>query len=125
MSKGKVLTALVAAYLNGTEEDREKIRLATTAAIDEEILAKLKAATTIRFKPTDFGFEWGAVTVTRCISDDTKGFVAMSVKTAKTELQVYVTKTGKMKIRVFNYTNGHEWIESKEDRRATRNKKKK
>ena len=64
---------------------------------------------------TRYGFEFGSAKVERLYSDDKKGFVVVSVTTPKhgtgKELQIYVTKTGK--IRVF--CAGIEWksVESK------------
>ena len=56
-----------------------------------------------------YGFAYGPVTVTRTVSDKAKGWVALSVKTDKQELHVYVTKTGK--VRVFTHPAGTEWHE--------------
>ena len=52
-------------------------------------------------KDTQYGFDWGPVAVERACSDEKKGWVLMLVKTKKYPhgIQVYVTKTGK--IRVF------------------------
>lgn len=52
------------------------------------------------YKETCFGFEFGAAEVTRCASDEKKGWVVVEITTPKEKLQVYVTKAGK--IRVFN-----------------------
>ncbi len=54
----------------------------------------------IHYAETTYGFEWGAVTVERWFSDKKKGWVTLGIKTQKDEIQVYVTRTGK--IRVFN-----------------------
>ncbi len=62
----------------------------------------------IPFRETDFGFDYGAAKVTRMCSDEKKGWVILRVETPKAEVQIYVTKTGK--VRVFNeqgeLTNG-------------------
>lgn len=47
-----------------------------------------------------YGFEYGSAKVERFHSDSKKGWVIIGIKTPKTELQVYVTKTGK--VRVFS-----------------------
>lgn len=52
------------------------------------------------YKETKCGFEWGAANVSRCCSDAKKGRVILSVQTAKNTIEVYITKTGK--IRVFS-----------------------
>ncbi len=52
----------------------------------------------VHFKETDYGFDWGSVKVTRACSDEKKGWVVLLVKTPKEEIQVYVTKTGKVRI---------------------------
>lgn len=59
----------------------------------------------MHFKETQYGFEYGAAQVTRMFSDEKKGWVTLGVLTPKKDLQVYVTKTGK--VRVFD--NGGEW----------------
>lgn len=48
---------------------------------------------------TDYGFVYGPATIQRICSDDKKGWVVLEVVSAKTNVQIYVTKTGK--IRVF------------------------
>jgi hypothetical protein len=53
-----------------------------------------------------FGFQWGAAKVTRLFSDDRKGWVVVGIETPKQSIQVYVTKTGKIRI---NDSDG-EWI---------------
>ena len=49
-------------------------------------------------KTTEFGFEFGPVGVERLFADDKKGWVVLGIKTAKADLQVYVTKTGKVRV---------------------------
>ncbi len=56
-------------------------------------------------KDTECGFEWGAVRLTRLASDK-PGWVAISVETPRKDLQIYVTKTGL--VRVFEAGVG-EW----------------
>jgi len=45
-----------------------------------------------------YGFEFGSAKVTRCASDDKKGWVVIAVDTPKGHHQVYVTKTGKVRV---------------------------
>lgn len=58
----------------------------------------------MHYAETKFGFEWGAAKVTRCFSDAKKGWVTLLLETPKHqngkhgELQIYVTKTGKVRI---------------------------
>lgn len=61
----------------------------------------------IHYKETQYGFEYGSARVERAFSDEDKGWVAFLITTPKypNGLQVYVTKTGK--IRVF--VDGEEW----------------
>ncbi len=53
----------------------------------------------INRKFTPHGFEFGAATVEATCSDDAKGWAVVSVRTAKETLQIYVTKTGKVRVR--------------------------
>ena len=62
-----------------------------------------------RYEETTFGFNWGAAEITRCFSDPEKGWVTLQLKTPKEEIQIYVTKTGKVRI----HSNGGEWIKPK------------
>ncbi len=51
---------------------------------------------------TEFGFTWGATTIERVFSID--GRVCLSVKTQRQTVEVYVTKTGL--VRVFKRGKG-------------------
>lgn len=60
----------------------------------------------VHFKEVEFGFQFGAAEVTRCMSDAKKGWVMIQVKTPKGMHDIYVTKTGKVRI----WGPGHkEW----------------
>ena len=61
------------------------------------------------YKETRFGFEWGSAEITRCFSDEKKGWVTFLLKTPKTELQLYVTRTGKVRV----YDEAGEWLPKK------------
>lgn len=50
------------------------------------------------FIQTQYGFEWGPLTVERHISD--RGYVIMGLKTAKCNFDVYVTPSGMVKVLV-------------------------
>lgn len=50
------------------------------------------------YAETPYGFEWGAAKIERCFSDAKKGWVTFLLTTKKVELQIYVTKTGKVRV---------------------------
>lgn len=61
----------------------------------------------IRCEETKYGFNYGAAKITRLFSH-TDGSVTLSLATPKGELQIYVTRTGK--VRIFDYHGkGKEW----------------
>jgi len=64
----------------------------------------------IEYKELKYGFKYGAAKVTRLFSDEKKGWVTLGVETPKSVIQVYVTKTGKIRI---HSRDGGEWLESK------------
>lgn len=55
---------------------------------------------------TEYGFNWGAAKVTRMFSDGRSGWVTIGVKTPKHDIQIYVTKTGKVRI----HDASGEWL---------------
>ena len=50
------------------------------------------------YRETRYGFEYGSAKITRLFSDDKKGWVTLEVKTPKQEIQIYVTRTGKIRV---------------------------
>jgi hypothetical protein len=56
-----------------------------------------KGATVIHFRDMNYGFEYGALCVTR-IHSDSRGGVMIQLNSHNYEVQVYVTATGRMKI---------------------------
>ena len=62
--------------------------------------------TKIPYQETTFGFIWGAARVERFFSDE-KGWVTVGLTTRKypNGLQIYVTKTGKVRI----FDGNKEW----------------
>ena len=54
------------------------------------------------YAETKCGFEWGSAHVQRAFSDNTRGWVTLTLDTPKhaghNSLQIYVTKTGKVRI---------------------------
>lgn len=66
----------------------------------------------IHYKETKYGFEWGAAKIERLFSDERKGWITLGVETPKNEMQIYITKTGKIRI----YDARGEWIAPKKDK---------
>jgi hypothetical protein len=52
---------------------------------------------TIACHGTAYGFQFGALLVERMCSDEKKGWTMLSLRTPKGEVQVYVTRTGKVR----------------------------
>ena len=52
----------------------------------------------VHYKENEYGFEYGAMKVERLMSDDKKGWVILGVSSTKSKLQIYVTKTGKIRV---------------------------
>ena len=61
----------------------------------------------MNYRETPYGFEYGNIDVSRCMSDDKDGWCALELKTDKNDLVVYVTKTGK--VRVIDQITGEWW----------------
>jgi len=62
----------------------------------------------VRYEETKYGFNYGAAEITRLFSRADDNSVCLNLKTPKGELQIYVTKTGK--VRIFDYHGkGKEW----------------
>ena len=67
----------------------------------------------MHFCETKYGFEYGAAKITRLFSDEKKGWITVEVKTPKEELQIYVTKTGKIRIH-----GDSEWLPQKDNKES-------
>jgi hypothetical protein len=65
----------------------------------------------MHYQETQYGFEYGAVDVSRMCSDEKKGWVVIRLKSPRGEVQVYVTKTGKMTV--------HERVITKNGQRSS------
>ena len=56
----------------------------------------------MHYEETQYGFDYGSAKLTRCCSDEKKGWVVLRIETPKYSghkaLQIYVTKTGKIRI---------------------------
>jgi hypothetical protein len=63
----------------------------------------------MRFGITRCGFKYGASEIVRQISDEKRGWVVMDIKTQRADIQIYVTKTGK--VRLFNNKTRKEYKE--------------
>ena len=61
----------------------------------------------MHYAEAKYGFEYGSAKVTRFASDDSRGWVIIGLETPKYQsgIQVYVTKTGKVRI----YDERGEW----------------
>ena len=59
---------------------------------------------------TQFGFAYGNAVVERLMSDKKKGWVLIGIKSSKKNIQIYITKTGKIRVVT---CNGKEWAEAK------------
>ena len=53
---------------------------------------------TIPYEELEYGFRYGAAKVTRMCSDEKKGWITLVVETPKQSIQIYVTKTGKIRV---------------------------
>lgn len=52
----------------------------------------------MRYEETQYGFNYGPIEIERVCSDEEKGSVVILLRTKKQRVQVYVTKTGKIKL---------------------------
>ena len=52
----------------------------------------------MHYEETTYGFEYGAAKIERIASDEKKGWVVVGLKTPKAKLDIYVTKTGKVRV---------------------------
>jgi len=52
----------------------------------------------MRYQFTQYGFEWGAMDVERMCSDEKKGWVFLAVKSPRQHIEIYCTKTGKLRV---------------------------
>ena len=52
----------------------------------------------MHYQETKYGFEYGAAKVQRIFSDEKAGWITIGVDTPKQSIQVYVTKTGKIRV---------------------------
>ena len=61
----------------------------------------------IHYAETRFGFEYGAAKVERFHSDDRRGWVIIGIDTPRHKLQIYVTKTGRVRVYDGSKEMGH------------------
>ena len=76
----------------------------TEKAMRGRAAEKRGAPRPVPYRATDYGFAWGALEVTRIASDAKKGWVVIGLDTRRAKVQVYATKTGKVRI----YLDGKE-----------------
>lgn len=60
----------------------------------------------MHYKETEYGFEYGDAKIQRFFSDDKKGWVTIGLNTSKVEMQIYITRTGKVRI----HSKEGEWF---------------
>lgn len=60
----------------------------------------------IHYQETQYGFEYGSAKVNRLYSDEKTESVTIGIDSQKSRVQVYVTKTGKIRV----YKDGNELI---------------
>ena len=65
----------------------------------------------IPYAELPYGFQFGAAKISRICSDDKNGWVVLDIETPKQTIQVYVTKTGKIRI----HDSKGEWLRSREN----------
>ena len=56
----------------------------------------------IPYAETKYGFNYGSVEVTRCCSDEKRGWVVLMAETPKVRVEIYATKTGKVRVTQTN-----------------------
>lgn len=64
----------------------------------------------VEYKELKYGFKYGDAKIERHISDWKKGWVVIGLETSKCKIQIYVTKTGKVRI---HDEFGKEWLPKK------------
>ena len=52
----------------------------------------------MHYRETEYGFEWGSAKITRGFSDEKMGWVTLRIETPKEDIQIYITKTGKVRM---------------------------
>ena len=62
---------------------------------------------------TKYGFEYGAANITRLFSDEKAGWITIEVRTPKQDIQVNVTKTGKIRVH-----GASEWLSQKDNKES-------
>ncbi len=61
----------------------------------------------INYVETKYGFKYGAAEIQRNMSHEKQGWVDIDITTPRARLEVYVTKTGK--VRIFDRIKQCEW----------------
>jgi len=77
----------------------------------------------MHYKETKYGFEYGDAKVSRICSDEKKGWVVLEIASSKypdyRAIQIYVTKTGKIRI----FSREGEWFPKDKSKDKKENKK--
>ena len=60
----------------------------------------------LHFANVQYGFEYGSAKITRLFSNKKKGWVTIGVNTPKHSVQVYITRTGKVRV----HDQNGEWF---------------
>jgi hypothetical protein len=67
--------------------------------MEETNRGRVQVEEMIEYKETKYGFKWGDCEVQRFFSDSKKCWVCIGIKTSNKPIyQIYVTKTGKVRI---------------------------
>ena len=70
----------------------------------------------IHFAETPYGFDYGSAKITRLHSEPKTGGVVISIDTPRQEMQVCATRTGKLRVFVYNKSKKvtKEWVPKEE-----------
>ena len=52
----------------------------------------------MHYREIKYGFEWGSAKITRVFSDKKAGWVTLRIETPKEDFQIYIAKSGKVKM---------------------------
>ena len=66
----------------------------------QQLIEFISSKPSTHYREVPYGFEFGAAKITRACSDEKQGWVILQLETPKKHMQLYVTKTGK--VRVFD-----------------------
>ena len=58
----------------------------------------MEAKEKVHFAITKYGFEYGNAKIERLMSDEKRGWVIIQLKSDKADMQIYITRTGKVRV---------------------------